>query len=354
MAQSFKGRGAKSGLPPGTLVHIGKTSDRPVTISVIDYDGETFEETELLGVDQCIPYRDRPTVTWINVDGVHRVDIVQRLGECFGLHPLVQEDILNTDQRPKLELYDDYLFIVLKMLHSDGQQQILSEQVSLILGKGYVLSFQEGMAGDVFDPVRQRLRQGKGRTRTAGPDYLAYALLDAIVDNYFVVMEIQGEAIEALENEVSLRPLPESVRRIHAMKRRLISLRRAVWPLREVLAALQRGESELVKDTTIVYMRDVYDHTIQVMDSIDTYRDMLSGLLDVYLSSLSNRMNEIMKFLTIIGTIFIPLTFIVGLYGMNFQNMPELKWEWGYYAVLLFMAVIAGGMLLYFKRKRWL
>ena len=354
MAQSFKGRGAKSGLPPGTLVHIGKTSDRPVTISVIDYDGETFEETELLGVDQCIPYRDRPTVTWINVDGVHRVDIVQRLGECFGLHPLVQEDILNTDQRPKLELYDDYLFIVLKMLHSDGQQQILSEQVSLILGKGYVLSFQEGIAGDVFDPVRQRLRQGKGRTRTAGPDYLAYALLDAIVDNYFVVMEIQGEAIEALENEVILRPLPESVRRIHAMKRRLISLRRAVWPLREVLAALQRGESELVKDTTIVYMRDVYDHSIQVMDSIDTYRDMLSGLLDVYLSSLSNRMNEIMKFLTIIGTIFIPLTFIVGLYGMNFQNMPELKWEWGYYAVLLFMAVIAGGMLLYFKRKRWL
>ncbi|GFE57635.1 magnesium/cobalt transporter CorA [Geobacter sp. AOG1] len=354
MTQFVKGRGAKSGLPPGTLVHIGETIDRPVTIHVMDYDEAGCRETQLQSVSQCIPYRDTRTVTWINVDSVQQADIVQQLGECFGLHPLVMEDILNTTQRPKIEVYGDYLFVVMKMLHNNGHPEVRAEQVSFILGPTHMLSFQEGMAGDAFDPVRIRLRGGKGRIRAAGADYLLYALIDAIVDNYFVVLEHLGEEIEALEDEVVSRPTPHTVRRIHGMKRRMIFLRRAVWPLREVLAALQRGESELVQDATLIYLRDVYDHTIQVMDSIDTFRDMLSGILDVYLSSLSNRMNEIMKFLTIIGTIFIPLTFIVGVYGMNFQNIPELKWQWGYYAVLALMTAIAGGMLVYFKRKRWL
>jgi magnesium transporter len=354
MTQSVKGRGVKSGLPPGTLVHIGETTGRPVTIHVMDYDGEGCRETELQSVSQCIPYRDRSTVTWINLDSVQQADVIQQMGECFGLHPLVMEDILNTSQRPKLEVYGDYLFVVMKMLHCNDRSEVRAEQISLILGPSHVLSFQEGIAGDVFDPVRQRLRVGKGRIRAAGADYLLYSLVDAIVDNYFVVLEHLGEEIEALEDEVVSRPTPHTVRRIHGMKRRMIFLRRVVWPLREVLAALQRGESDLIQDATQVYLRDVYDHTIQAMDSIDTYRDMLSGILDVYLSSLSNRMNEVMKFLTIIGTIFIPLTFIVGLYGMNFRYIPGLQSHGGFYAVVVFMVAIAGGMLVYFKRKRWL
>ncbi|MBT0653208.1 magnesium/cobalt transporter CorA [Geomobilimonas luticola] len=354
MTQFVKGRGAKSGLPPGTLVHIGETTGRPVTIHVMDYDGEGCRETELQSVSQCIPYRDKESVTWINVDSVQQADIIQQMGECFGLHPLVMEDILNTSQRPKLEVYGDYLFIVMKMLHHNDRSEVRVEQISFILGPSHVLSFQEGIAGDVFDPLRQRLRAGKGRIRSAGADYLLYSLIDAVVDNYFVVLEHLGEEIEALEDEVVSRPTPHTVRRIHGMKRRMIFLRRVVWPLREVLAALQRGESELVQDATQVYLRDVYDHTIQAMDSIDTYRDMISGILDVYLSSLSNRMNEIMKFLTIIGTIFIPLTFIVGLYGMNFKYIPGLQSPWAFYGVVVFMAAIAGGMLVYFKRKRWL
>lgn len=354
MAQFVKGRGAKSGLPPGTLVHIGETTGRPVTIHVMDYDGEGCRESELQSVSQCIPYRDKESVTWINVDSVQQADVIQQMGECFGLHPLVMEDILNTSQRPKLEVYGDYLFIVMKMLHHNDRSEVRVEQISFILGPSHVLSFQEGIAGDVFDPLRQRLRAGKGRIRAAGADYLLYSLIDAVVDNYFVVLEHLGEEIEALEDEVVSRPTPHTVRRIHGMKRRMIFLRRVVWPLREVLAALQRGESELVQDATQVYLRDVYDHTIQAMDSIDTYRDMISGILDVYLSSLSNRMNEIMKFLTIIGTIFIPLTFIVGLYGMNFKYIPGLQSPWAFYGVVVFMAAIAGGMLVYFKRKRWL
>ena len=354
MTQFVKGRGAKSGLPPGSLIHIGETTDRPVTIHVMDYDGEGCRETELKSVSQCIPYRDKESVTWINVDSVQQADIIQQMGECFGLHPLVMEDILNTSQRPKLEVYGDYLFIVMKMLHQNDRSEVRVEQISFVLGPSHVLSFQEGIAGDVFEPFRQRLRAGKGRIRGGGADYLLYSLIDAVVDNYFVVLEHLGEEIEALEDEVVSRPTHHTVRRIHGMKRRMIFLRRVVWPLREVLAAMQRGESDLVQNTTQVYLRDVYDHTIQAMDSIDTYRDMLSGILDVYLSSLSNRMNEVMKFLTIIGTIFIPLTFIVGLYGMNFRYIPGLQSHWGFFAVVVFMMAIAGGMLAYFKRKRWL
>ena len=354
MAKNIKKRSIKSGLPPGTLVHIGEKSDREIKISVMDYHAGGCEEKEIKAFKECFYYSDTSIVSWIDVEGLHEIEIVQQVGDCQGLHPLVLEDILNTDQRPKVEDYGDYLYIVLKMLRNEEGGGIVTEQVSLILGSNFVISFQEGMEGDVFNPIRERLRSGKGRIREMGADYLAYALMDAIVDNYFVVLERVGERVEELEAEVVTDPRPETVRKIHKLKRDVIFLRKAVWPLREVIGALERRESRLISETVVVYLRDLYDHAIQVIDTIEASRDMLSGMLDVYLSSISNRMNEIMKFLTIIGTIFIPLTFIAGVYGMNFQIMPELHWQWGYFACLFLMLAVAVFLLFYFKRKKWL
>jgi magnesium transporter len=354
MAKIIKKRSVKSGLPPGTLVHIGERSEREIRITVMDYNSAGCEEKEIKALNECFYYTDTSLVTWIDVEGLHEIEIIRQVGDCQGLHPLVLEDILNTDQRPKLEDFVDYLYIVLKMLRTGNNGEIVTEQVSLILGANFVISFQEGVEGDVFSPIRERLRSGKGRIRSMGPDYLAYSLIDAIVDNYFVVLEGVGERIESLEEEVVMEPRPETVREIHRLKRDMILLRKAVWPLREVVGALERRESKLISEPVVVYLRDVYDHTIQVMDTIEASRDMLAGMLDIYLSSISNRMNEIMKFLTIIGTIFIPLTFIAGVYGMNFQNMPELHWQWGYFGALGIMSSVALVMLVYFKRKRWL
>ena len=354
MARLIKERTKKRGLPPGTLVHIGEKSGKDVSITVIDYDETHLQEVEIKTIEQCFPFKDKPTVTWINIEGLHQSEIIQGLGDCFGLHPLVMEDILNTDQRPKVEDYKDYLYIVLKMLHNVKSTEIVTEQISLILHPNFVISFQEGIEGDVFSQVRERLRSGKGRIRVMGADYLAYSLIDAIVDNYFAILEGIGEKIEDIEEELVTNPKRETLHRIHEMKREMIFLRKAVWPLREVISVLERGESPLIKNTTVVYLRDVYDHTIQVIDTIETSRDMLSGMLDIYLSSISNRMNEIMKFLTIIGTIFIPLTFIVGIYGMNFEFMPEIRWRYGYFAVMTFMFAIGIFMLFYFKKKKWL
>ncbi|HEY6008769.1 MAG TPA: magnesium/cobalt transporter CorA [Geobacteraceae bacterium] len=354
MAKMIKERSAKSGLPPGTLVHIGEKSDREISITVMDYAEEGCEEKTISSLKECFYFADPERVTWINVEGLHEVEMIQELGDCQGLHPLVLEDIVNTEQRPKLDDYGDYLYIVLKMLRTGEGGRIVTEQVSIILGSHLVISFQEGVQGDVFNPLRERLRSGKGRLRAMGPDYLVYGLIDAVVDNYFVVLEDVGERIEALEEAVVMEPKPETVREIHRLKRDMILLRKAVWPLREVLASLERRESRLISEAVVVYLRDVYDHAIQVIDTIEASRDMLSGMLDIYLSSISNRMNEIMKFLTIIGTIFIPLTFLAGLYGMNFQNMPELHWQWGYFAVLAVMCAVALTMLAYFKRKGWL
>ena len=259
-----------------------------------------------------------------------RVRSSRSWGSATDFHPLVLEDILNTDQRPKMEEYGDYLYIVLKMLHDKGKgNQIEAEQVSLVLGPNFVFSFQES-GGDVFDQIRERLRTGKGRLRKMGADYLAYTLVDAIVDYYFVILEKLGERIELLEEELVAHPRTETLKEIHTLKREMIFLRKAVWPLREVISGLQRGESPLVQKTTGIYLRDVYDHTIQVIDTIETFRDMLSGVLDIYLSSVSNRLNPVMKVLTIIATVFMPLTFLAGVYGMNFKYMPELEWRWGY------------------------
>lgn len=354
MAENIKKRSVKSGLAPGTLIHIGEHSGRGIKLSVMDYHAEMCEEKEITSIVESTCLVDRAGVRWIDVEGLHEIEIIQQMGECQGLHPLVLEDILNTYQRPKVEDYGNYLYIVLKMLRTGEKGEIVTEQVSLILGSNFLISFQEGVEGDVFNPVRERLRSGKGRMREMGSDYLAYALMDAIVDNYFVVLENVGERIEELEDAVVADPCPETVREIHRLKREVILLRKAVWPLREVIGALERRESRLISETVVVYLRDLYDHSIQVIDSIEVSRDMLAGMLDVYLSSISNRMNEIMKFLTIIGTIFIPLTFIAGVYGMNFQFMPELQWKWGYFACLFLMLAVAVSLLVYFKRKKWL
>ena len=354
MPELFKKRSKKAGLPPGALVHIGEKKTEEVRITIIDYDETNFLEEELKSVEECFSFKDKPTVTWINVDGIHQIEILEKLGECFGLHPLILEDILNTDQRPKIEDFDDYIYIVLKMLsYNDKSSMIVTEQISLILGPNFVISFQE-RGGDVFNPIRERIRSGKARIRKMGSDYLAYALLDSVVDNYFVIMEQLGENIESLEEQLVTDPTTETLHIIHSLKTEMIFLRRSVWPLREVISSLERGESLLIKEPTGIYLRDVYDHTIQVIDTIETYRDMLSGMIDIYLSSISNKMNAVMKVLTIIATVFMPLTFIAGIYGMNFRYMPELEWSRGYHAVLLVMISIGISMLVYFRKKRWL
>jgi len=350
----IKKRALKSGLPPGTLVHIGEKSDREIKITVMDYSPAGCEEKTITSLNECFYFSDPDRISWIDVEGLHEVEMVRQVGDCGGLHPLVLEDIVNTDQRPKLDDYGDYLYIVLKMLRTGTEGEIVTEQVSIVLGSHFVISFQEGMEGDVFNPIRQRIRGGKGKIRDMGADYLVYSLIDAVVDNYFVVLEGVGERIEDLEEAVVLEPKPETVKEIHRLKREMILLRKAVWPLREVIAALDRRDSRLISEPVVIYLRDVYDHTIQVIDTIEASRDMLAGMLDIHLSSISNRMNEIMKFLTIIGTIFLPLTFIAGVYGMNFQYMPEYHVKWGYPACLFAMLLIAVAMLAYFRRKKWL
>jgi magnesium transporter len=354
MKKTEQKRSVKSGLPPGTLVHIGEASDREIRVSVMAYNEAGCEERQITAEKECVYFTDTDLVTWIDVDGLHEVEIIQQVGECQGLHPLVLEDILNTEQRPKTEDFGDYLYIVLKMLYLRDDGELVAEQVSLILGDHFVISFQEGIRGDVFTPIRERLRSGKGRLRGLGADYLAYCLMDAIVDNYFVVLEAMGERIEALEEAVLESAANGLSRDIHQLKRDMIFLRKAVWPLREVIGALERRESGLITEPVVIYLRDLYDHTIQVVDTIEANRDMLAGLLDVYLSSVSNRMNAIMKVLTIIATIFMPLTFIVGVYGMNFKHMPELEWTWGYPALWLVMVLITVAMIIFFRRKRWL
>jgi magnesium transporter len=345
------------GTPPGTLRPHDAPSAHEVTVTLMDYTPESVLEKPLASIEEAFPYRDSSSVTWINVNGLQDAELLQKLGSHFGLHPLALEDVLNTGQRPKMEDYEDHYFIVMKELRPEGSRR--SEQISFFLGRSWVLTFQE-TAGDPFDPVRERIRKGKGRLRRAGADYLAYALMDALVDGAFPMLESLGERIEELELELVGNPSRQTLHEIHRLKRELLYLRRTAWPQREVILALQREESTLVRPETRVYLRDCYDHTIQVLDMVETYRDLAGGMLDVYLSSVSNRMNEIMKVLTVMASIFIPLTFLAGLYGMNFNtaagpwNMPELNWAWGYPALLGLMAAVAVGMLAYFRRRGWL
>jgi magnesium transporter len=355
MPKLTKKRSQKAGLPPGTLIHIGEKKREVPKITILDYDETQFQEREAKSVEECFPLKEKPTVTWINVEGLHQVEVLERLGGCYGLHPLVLEDILNTDQRPKMEDYGEYIYVVLKMLNYDDKSgQIEAEQISLILGQNFILSFQEGKEGDVFGLLRERLRGGKGRIRKMGADYLAYSLIDSVVDHYFIILERLGERVEFLEEELVTEPTTKTLQEIYNLKREMIFLRKAIWPLREVISGLERGESSLIQQNTQIYFRDVYDHTIQVIDTIETFRDTVSGMLDIYLSSVSNRLNAVMKVLTIIATIFMPLTFLAGIYGMNFKYMPELEWRWGYPLVWMIMIAIGIFMLIYFRKKKWL
>ncbi|NVL91856.1 MAG: magnesium/cobalt transporter CorA [Desulfobacterales bacterium] len=354
MVNPFGKRSHKAGLPPGTLFHVGEKKAEKARITIIDYDKAQLQEKEVEMDEECSSFKDKPTVTWINIDGIHQVDIIEKIGKQFNIHPLTLEDIVNTEQRPKMEDYHDYIFVLVKMLSYDDEDNgIRPEQVSLILGSNFVISFQEKQ-GDVFDPIRERIRRAKGRIRKMKADYLAYTLVDTIVDHYFTVLEKLGGTIEGMEEELVTNPTPDTLQAIHTLKSELIFLRKSVWPLREVASGLEREESPLIHKSTRVFLRDVYDHTIQVIDTIETFRDLVSGMLDVYLSSVSNKMNEVMKVLTIVATIFIPLTFVAGIYGMNFKYMPELEWQWGYFGALIVMVVIVFLMVFYFKRKRWL
>jgi magnesium transporter len=354
MPKLYRKRRKQAGLPPGTLIYAGEKKTEKVRMTLIDYDEKRFQETEIEAIEQCLPYKDEPTVTWINIDGLHDIELVEKLGTHLGIHPLVLEDIVTVGQRPKLEDFEDYLFIIVKMItHDDASGGLNAEQVSLIVGSNFIISFQEH-EGDVFEPVRQRIRNKKGRIVKGGADYLAYALVDIIVDNYFTVLEKIGDRMESMDDQIVSNPVPETLQEIRELKREMIFLRKSVWPLREVISGMERLESKLIQKATGIYLRDVYDHTIQVIDTIEALRDMVSGHLDIYMSSISNRMNEVMKVLTIIATIFIPLTFIAGIYGMNFEFMPELKVQWAYPAVWGVMAAVTIGMVAYFRKKRWL
>ncbi len=354
MLRFVKHESKRAGLPPGSLIHVGERRVETPRITVVDYDELEYQEREIGSIEECFPYKNTPSVTWINIDGIHDTTVIEKIGHHFELHPLALEDVLNTGQRPKMEDAESYIFLVLKMLCYEGESDMVrAEQVSIVFGQNFVISFQE-QRGDVFDAVRERIRKNRGRVRKAGADYLAYSLTDAIVDGYFIVLEKMAEAVEQLEEDVLRSPSPETLRAIHRLKTEMLFLRKSVWPLREVISVLERAGSPLICESTGVYLRDVYDHTIQVADTMETFRDMLSGMVDTYLSSVSNRMNEVMKVLTIIATIFIPLTFLAGIYGMNFKYMPELTWRWAYFGVWGVMAAVTLSMIHYFRRKKWL
>ena len=354
MVKYFKKRSKSTGLTPGSLIHIGEKLMEKPKISIIDYTPDRLEEKLVETIEECCAYRDKKTITWINIDGIHQADVIEQIGQSFRIHPLTLENIMNTAQRPKIEYFPDYIYISLKMIYwEDNRQEIAIEHISLILTDHNVISFQE-REGDIFTPVRQRIKNKTGKIRKNGTDYLVYALLDSVVDQYFLVLEKLGDKTESLEDALIRQPATENLKIIHETKRNLIFLRNSVWPLREVVNQLEKDESRLIQKNTKLFLRDVYDHTIQVIETVETLRDMVSGLLDIYLSSVSNKMNEVMKVLTIIATIFIPLTFVAGIYGMNFHYMPELSWKWAYPVTLSVMFLIGLGMYFFFRKKKWL
>jgi magnesium transporter len=350
----FKRRRVVPGEAPGLLKLSGDSPAGPPVITLIEYGPDSLEERREVGCDELLPHLNNQLVTWINIDGLGDLSVLRILGERFNLHPLALEDVLDTSQRPKVEQYDDYLFIVVKMLYLDQDNEIGGEQVSMFLGNTFLITLQEEPERDVFEPVRARIRSAKGRIRKAGTDYLAYALLDSIIDHYYPVLESIGSEIDAIEDELIENPLGRPIGSLHEHKRTLTQIRRMVWPLRDVTNLLLHDEPGLIRPETKVYLRDCYDHSVQLMDLVESYRDVLSGLTEVHISSIGLRTNEIMRVLTVITVIFIPLTFIAGVYGMNFSYMPELTTRWGYFACLGLMLIIAVGQLVYFKKRRWL
>jgi magnesium transporter len=350
----FKKTSKKAGMSPGVLVHVGEQKVETARITLISYDQSRFEEKELKRIEESFAYKDTPPVSWINIDGLHQVELIEKIGTHFNIHPLTQEDIVNTGQRPKMEDFEEYVYLIFKMLQFDDTTgHITSEQVSVVLGPHYLLSFQEA-EGDVFNSVRERIQKGRGRIRKSGPDYLAYALIDAVVDHYFLILEKVDEKIEHYEEQLHVQPTAELLQGFYELKRELIYFRKQVWPIREVLNTWQKAGFSIVEEANKAFIRDVYDHTIQVIDTIESFRDIISGVMDLYLSTVSNKMNEVMKVLTIMATIFIPLSFVAGIYGMNFKYMPELEWKWSYPVLWILLIGIFGGMMFFFKRKKWL
>lgn len=323
ISRYLKKRNQKSGLPPGSLVHVGKKRSDSVQITLFNYDKDFFEEKKIDQIENCLKYRDSETITWINIDSVSNPQLIEKIGNYFQIHPLVLEDVMNTGQRPKMEVFDNYLYFVFKMLHFDNKtKEIQTEQISIILTKTLVISFQE-CPGDIFNNIRDRIRNNRGYIRKMGADYLAYTLFDAIVDHYFIIMESLGEIIEETEEMIVDKPIPTTLKYIHQLKGEIIYLRKSIWPMRELVNGLFREDTELISNGTIIYFKDVYDHIIQVIDTIESYRDVISGMFDIYMSSVSNKTNEVMKVLTIFASIFIPLTFVAGIYGMNFNSSIE-------------------------------
>lgn len=354
MSKILRKRSNKVGLPPGSLVHIGNIDQDKINISVMDYDANHVIEKNNATEKECLIFLDNPSITWINIDGISDLKMVETIGAHFGLHPLLLEDIVNSGQRSKLDDYRENIFIVVRTLkHNAIKDEIEDEQVSLILGKNYLISFTENRK-DIFDPIVERIRNKNSRITHLGSDYLCYCLIDCIVDNYFVILEKVDEKLEKLEKGLFQDPQPKTLQQIQSNKRDILFLRKSVWPIREVVNHFRRLENPIVKDSTKLYMQDVYDHTIQAIDTIESFRDVSSGLLDIYLSSINLRMNEIMKVLTIMATIFVPLTFIASLYGMNFEHIPELQFKYGYYVVLFIMLLMSLGMLYFFRRKGWI
>jgi len=350
----FKRHQASVGLPPGSLVYDREKRVDKVAISVMDYGPGACTVRRPATVEETFPLRDSPTVSWIDIEGLHDTALLNKFGAHFGLHPLVLEDILNTHQRAKLEEYDEYLFLVVRMLASGGEGGHLhSEQVSIILGKQFVATLQE-IPGDVFDPVRKRIELGAGRSRRMGSDYLVYALIDSIVDGYFVLLEKLADRIEAVENNISNSPKPGDLAEVHQLRREIVYLRRNIWPLRDVVAGLDRTESELVHEETRVYLRDLHDHVVQVVESLENFRDVVASLQDLYVSALGQRTNEVIRVLTVISTIFVPLTFLAGVYGMNFRHLPELEWRWGYAGFWIVSVVVVIGLLGFLRRRGWI
>jgi len=347
-------RKKKIGKPPGTLLHLGEMKEEKASLSYFEFSPNFYNEEHNVSLDESCKQLPDGHRRWININGLHETHLIEGLGKFFSIHSLVLEDILNTTHRPKFEDYGDYAFIVCKMLKLDEKTKELDvENLSIVILKNYIITFQE-KAGDVFDPLRDRLSKGNKKIREGDSGYLAYCLIDTIVDNYFTVLEELGENIESLQAQATTSPDEHTAQNITALKHSMLIVRRTIWPLREVLLAIQRSDTELLPTKLDIYFRDVYDHVVHIIDTIETYREMLSSVLDMYLSSLNLRMNRVLNTLTIFATIFMPLTFIAGVYGMNFENMPELEWSWGYYGVLVLMGVVAGGMLLYFKRRHWI
>ena len=350
----LKNLSTKAGAAPGTLVHIGEQKVDRVNIDVVRFSSQALLEQQVDSLSDALALQDSTQSLWLNINGLHDTQLISRIGDHFHIHALTLEDILNTVQRPKVETFDRYIYIVLNMLQYDADtNKVASEQLSLILTENALISFQESK-GDVFDSVRERLRSGSGRIRKAGCDYLAYALIDAVVDHYFSILEQAGSLIDEIEEDILDVDHSAALQDLHDLRREILHLRKQIWPLREVINLLSRETTKLIQTDTTLFLRDVYDHTIQVIETIESYRDLLAGLTDLYISIGSNRMNEVMKVLTIISTIFIPISFIAGVYGMNFKRMPELDWAWGYPMVWAVMVVVVVMLLFYFKHKRWL